>query len=64
MSGQGAVEKMGTHFFSLSLRERVGVRGSDYSAADRRCCWTKAFSGRGQGLKTPFTPALSRRERE
>ncbi len=49
---------------SLSLRERVGVRGSPRTALSK--AGPRAVSTRGALLRSqdPLTPTLSRRERE
>jgi len=54
----------GERFFSLSLRERVGVRGSWPETEALSVPAGQTLDGPGAALEDPLTPALSRRERE
>jgi hypothetical protein len=50
--------------FSLSLRERAGVRGSWLRSGARWRCKDTALAWERAALAASLTPALSRREKE
>ena len=50
-------------FCSLSLRERVGVRGRASTALMYKGPWSRGTGGLPLRSKDPLTPTLSRRER-